>query len=256
MRIIIIEDELFTARDLADCILKVLPDTKITAILSSVKEASNFFKTPQEVDLIFSDIQLGDGLSFEIFENISSPAPIIFCTAYDEYALRAFKAAGIDYILKPFTVNTIRIALDRYYELKGRFNKAFQTDYHALKASMAPNNGPDSLLVNYKTRVIPIKFADISLFYIHNEITHLFTFTNQRFFINKTLEEIEHIMPANFFRASRQHIINKKTIRDVSQHFGRKLLLNLNIPCDEKITVSKARSKHFLKWLSGRQEAV
>lgn len=250
MKIVIIEDELLTAKDLAGCITKAAPAADIIAILSSVKEAIRFFKENPEPDLIFSDIQLGDGLSFEIFEAVGMHTPVIFCTAYDEYALIAFKAAGIDYLLKPFSVKTIAAALTKYSELKDHFSKnTQQTTFGSLMEGMAKQK-QNSILVIFKDKIIPIKFADIAFFYIHNEITYLLTFDKQQYFINNTLEDIERIMPVEFYRVSRQQIINRKIVKDISQYFGRKLLINLSIPFQEKITVSKAKTNHFLAWLS------
>jgi len=250
MKIVIIEDETLTAGDLAETIKKVEPAAEIVATLSSVKEATAYLRENDEPDLIFSDIQLGDGLSFKIFEAAELTVPVIFCTAYDEYALSAFKAMGIEYILKPFTAQAIGKALGKYHELKNRLGKSDKSTYSTLAGHMtAPKN--NCILVNYKGKILPLKLEHIAIFYIHNEMTHLLTFGKEQYFISKTLEEIESIMPSSFYRASRQHIINREAIKDISQYFGRKLLLNLTVPFDEKVTVSKAKSSHFLAWLSG-----
>ena len=121
MKIVIIEDEQHTADDLAETILKVEAKAQIMASLRSVKEAVSYFQTNEKPDLIFCDIQLGDGLSFEIFNKFPLNSPVVFCTAYDEYALKAFKANGIDYILKPFTKKTIRESLKKYRDLSDSF---------------------------------------------------------------------------------------------------------------------------------------
>jgi two-component system response regulator LytT len=121
MKVVIIEDEPLTARDLAACIVAAEPSAEIVAMLSSVAEATGFFKTHAAPDIIFSDIQLGDGLSFSIFEACAQVVPVIFCTAYDEYALDAFRAAGIDYILKPFTAASIAAALGKYNAFRSRW---------------------------------------------------------------------------------------------------------------------------------------
>src|ERR1700739_2942430 len=118
MKVVIIEDEKLTAEDLEESIKNAAPDATITAILKSVKEAVDYFKQNSVPDLIFSDIQLGDGLSFEIFKSLSLTVPVIFCTAYDEYALNAFKANGVDYIVKPYTQKNITEAITKFKELK------------------------------------------------------------------------------------------------------------------------------------------
>lgn len=251
MKIVIIEDEKLTAEDLAETIEKVEPQARITAVLHSVKEGIAYFSRNEQPDLIFSDIQLGDGLSFEIFETVPFSVPVIFCTAYDEYALNAFKANGIDYILKPFTKKTIADALARYEGLKSSFSN---TSYNAVSGMLRNRDSQDaSVLVYIKDKILPIKIIDIALFYIENEITHLVTFDQKTYTINKTLEELGSVTGTGFYRASRQYLVNRKAIRDASQHFHRKLLINLTIPFtpNEPITVSKVKATGFLSWLSG-----
>src|SRR5713226_2020839 len=124
MKVVIIEDEPLTAKDLAACIAAAEPAVEIVAILSSVQEAIGYFTAHAAPDIIFSDIQLGDGLSFRIFEKVGATVPVIFCTAYDEYALDAFRAAGIDYILKPFTRKSIAGALGKYKAFRSRWTAA------------------------------------------------------------------------------------------------------------------------------------
>ena len=237
MRIAIIEDEQHTARDLAACIKKAEPAAEIVAILSSIKEANAFFDEAPELDLIFSDIQLGDGLSFTIFDQSANRTPVIFCTAYDEYALHAFKTAGIDYILKPFTTKTIAASLAKYKDLKDRLSSVHLPEQK-------------SILVYHKDKITPIRLNDIALFYLKHELTHLVTFDEKQYFLNHSLEELEKLAAGQFYRANRQALINRTAIRDVSQYFGRKLLINLTIPFPEKITVGKVKASTFLSWLS------
>jgi len=249
MKIVIIEDEQLTARDLAESITAAEPGVEIVATLSSVKEAIDFFKENNDAELIFSDIKLGDGLSFKIFDTIGTNIPVIFCTAFDEYALQAFKAAGIDYILKPFTVKTIAAAIAKYKQLKSRFTKKV-TSYEEFGKALDSAKKQTALLVFYKDKILPIKLEDIALFYLQHDVTCLVTFTKQQYFINETLEDAEKMAGATFYRVNRQYLVNKKAIIDISKYFGRKLLLNLNIPFPEKVTVSKLRVTHFLAWLS------
>ena len=141
MRIIIIEDECLTANDLADALKQLDPSITIDAILSSVKQASDYFSHNNFPDLIFSDIQLGDGLSFEIFKNNDVTIPIIFCTAYNEYALEAFKTNGIDYILKPFTNESLNKTLQKYKQLQKRFSRetySYENMINLLQKKIAP----------------------------------------------------------------------------------------------------------------------
>src|SRR5882672_3493414 len=179
MNIVIIEDELLTAEDMAEIINGMKADITISATLHSVKDAVSFFKEKPKVDLIFSDIQLGDGLSLEIFQSVEIKAPIIFCTAYDEYALEAIKSNGIEYILKPFTKETIVNAINKYQRLKKHFAPA-STDYEKLIQTITQSTGSKnehrSILVYYKDKVLPIALNDIALFQIDGEVNRLLCF--------------------------------------------------------------------------------
>jgi len=251
MKIVIIEDEKLTADDLAETILKVVPDAKIISVLHSVSTAISWFLKNEDPDLIFSDIQLGDGLSFEIFKKISTTVPVIFCTAYDEYALKAFDANGIDYILKPFDQSTIEAAFNKYNNLKNKFSENSPTLDNIIRLfENKKKHSQSSILVYHKDKIVPIRLEDIALFYIENEITHLITFDQKSYTINKTIEETEKISSVDFFRVNRQFLVNRNTIKEASQYFARKLSLTLTIPFKETITVSKLKVPEFLSWLS------
>ena len=252
MKIVIIEDEQLTADDLSETILKVSPEVLIIARLSSVKDAVAWFRKNEQPDLIFSDIQLGDGLCFEIFRKHPITTPVIFCTAFDEYALTAFKAHGIDYILKPFDEQTIAGALTRYKELERKFlgnNKQIETILQLFENRKNQKQG--SVLVYHKDKILPIKLQDIALFYLEHEITYIITFRQKTFTISKSLEELEEIAGNSFYRANRQYLINRKAIKEASQYFARKLSIALSIPFIETITISKVKVPDFLNWLSG-----
>ena len=249
MKIAIIEDEQHTAKDLAACIKKAEPAAHIIAMLSSVKEANDFFNEAPDLDLIFSDIQLGDGVSFTIFDQIANRTPVIFCTAFDEYALHAFKASGIDYVLKPFTTKTIAACLAKYKELKGKLSQQISS-YRQVGELLSHPPEQRSLLIYHKDKITPIRLNDIALFHLKHELTHLITFDEKQYFITHSLEELEKTTAGQFYRANRQSLINRAAIRDVSQYFGRKLLVNLTIPFAEKVTVGKVKTASFLSWLS------
>ena len=249
MTIVIIEDEQHTAADLADTIITAEPGARVVAVLSSVKEAIDYFKEQPEPDVIFSDIRLGDGLSFAIFDTLHTAVPVIFCTAYNEYALQAFKTAGIDYVLKPFTGKTISAAIAKYKGLKNKFVKSVES-YEAFGKGIGELKKQNAILVFYKDKILPVRIDNVAIFYLHNNLTHLITFTKEQYYINETLEEIERIAPTGFYRVNRQFYVNKKAVKDVSKYFARKLLVNLAIPFAEKITVSKVKANHFLAWLA------
>lgn len=251
MNIIIIEDERLTAEDLHDIIRQSDPKARVLLILSSVQEAISYFQAHEAPDLIFSDIQLGDGLSFEIFQTIPVKSPVVFCTAYDEYAIEAFKSNGIHYILKPFNEQQIGAALEKYKLLRASF--APETDALRNVLQLLGNKGPartSSILVHYKDKIIPVKIEDIAVFYIKNDVTHFYTFDQKIYTIGKTLDEVQRTVDELFFRANRQFIVNKLAIRDAAQYLARKVSLTLNVAFEEQITISKEKIPGFLEWLA------
>lgn len=251
MNIVIVEDEKLTAEDLRDTILRVSPDLKVVKILSSVKEAISYFKSNPMPQLIFSDIQLGDGLSFEIYREVDLSAPIIFCTAYDEYALQAFDTNGIHYILKPFDEEKVEEAIEKFRNLQSVFTEE-QTSFMKVLESLQKSQGvTQSLLVYQQDKVIPVKFRDIALFYIKNEVTHLYTFSQKIYYINKSLDVIQQICGNDFYRANRQYIVNRSAIKEINQTLSRKVSVELTVPFQESITVSKEKMSDFLDWLKG-----
>jgi two-component system response regulator LytT len=252
MTVVIIEDEGLVADDLELNIRQLIDEPLDIVQLRSVKEGIAYFKTADAPELIFSDIQLGDGLSFEIFVAEPVAVPVIFCTAYDEYALDAFKANGIDYILKPFTRQTLDNALQKYRQLKKIFSAGKAPQFDALMQLLAGRETQKaaSVLVYHQDKIIPISLDDIAMFYLANEVTHLLTFSGKTFYPNKNLDELEKLSGSSFFRANRQFLVCRKAITDVSSFFSRKLSLNLNISFSEKVIVSKGKSAQFLAWLA------
>jgi two-component system, LytTR family, response regulator LytT len=275
MKVVIIEDEPLTAKDLAACILAAEPAAEVVATLGSVEEAIGFFKWHPSPDLIFSDIQLGDGLSFSIFAANAQTVPVIFCTAYDEYALDAFKAAGIDYILKPFTAKSIGAALTKYKAFRSRWaatampggsgqaeasgggGQAAALDggglppYADLAGLFGQEAARRSILVYYKEKIMPVAIADIALFHLRDEVVRLVTFGKQQYVVNKNLEELERLTGRQFYRVNRQGLVNRDAIRDVTQDGTRSLVVNLLVPFEEKLTVGRVKASDFLSWLAG-----
>lgn len=252
MEIVIIEDEQLMADDLTGSIIKLMPDARITAKLASVKEAVKWFEKNKQPDMIFSDIQLGDGLSFEIFNMLSITVPVVFCTAYDEYALNAFKANGIDYILKPFGEEDLLKAFEKYKNFEKKFSGDASLPMERVLQlfNTRDSHAKASVLVYQRDKILPIRTEHIALFYVENEMIHLITFDGHTYTVNKTLEELEKMTTPDFYRATRQHLISRKAIREVSLYFARKLSVTLTIPFKDKILVNKTKTTDFLNWLS------
>jgi two-component system, LytTR family, response regulator LytT len=253
MKVVIIEDEPNLAKDIAKTINEADSNIQITAILHSVSNAITWFRNNNYPDLIFSDIQLGDGLCFEIFKKFDRVVPVIFCTAYDKYALNAFETNGIEYILKPITKNTIANALEKYRSLKENFLKdAIQYEKILELFEIKKTKTKRAVLVYYKDRILPVNFENIALFYSENKITYLITFDEKKYPISETLEELEYHVPDEFCRVNRKCIINRKIIKEANQYFNRRLLVHLNFNFNEEILISKEKVPDFLKWLTNK----
>jgi two-component system, LytTR family, response regulator LytT len=252
MKVAIIEDEILTAEDLADIIARIAPEAEVIALLHSVKEATEWLGK-NVTDLIFCDIQLGDGLCFEIFKTVTIDSPVIFCTAYDTYALKAFKANGIDYILKPYDESDISNSLAKFNKLRNNVasaNNSIERIIEVFEKRKKEKMG--SVLVYRQDKILPVSINEIALFFIENEIVYLQTFDNKKYSINKTIDELEKTTSDDFFRVNRQIYLNRKAIKEVSQYFARKLSISLTIAFGSKVIVSKQKSTAFIEWLSTR----
>ncbi len=247
MKFVVIEDEKFVASNLADCVRKLRPQYELLKILSSVSEAITYFKSNKDYMLIFSDINLGDGMCFEIFEKVDIEAPIIFCTAFEQYSIEAFNTNGIDFILKPFEEKRIEQALQKFEKLS--FHALNQRKKIEQLSADLTKNTQYTFLVNYKDRLIPKELSEIAFFFIKNEITFIVDKNENQFLIGETLEQIEHKVGEGFYRANRQYLVNRKYIKDVSRQINRTLSVNLVITHYDVISVSKEKSSSFLKWL-------
>ena len=251
MKVVIVEDELLAAEYLAELLSKLPEGIEVVKIISSINEAVEYFKLNSSPDLIFCDIQLGDGHSFEIFSRVKIDVPVIFCTAYNQYALQAFKNNGIDYVLKPFTTMHIKESIEKYKTLRQKFANTVIDYENILKSLHEYSNDKrvSSLLINFKEKIIPIKIMDIALFTIEHKMTQIITFDKQKYFTNYTLDELEAVCGKNFYRANRQFLINRETVQEALQYFARKLVVKLKIEGKHEIIISKSKVSEFLSWL-------
>ncbi|MGF2413398.1 LytR/AlgR family response regulator transcription factor [Ferruginibacter sp.] len=253
MNVVLIEDEKLVSDDLSDILQSLDGNIHISKTISSVKEAMHYFKNNATPQLIFSDIQLGDGYSFEIFKELQTTTPVIYCTAFNEHALQAFENNGIAYVLKPYSKNTIRQALDKYQSLKKTFVlQQQQINYDQLINAITGNSiKSQTLLVNYKNKIIPVKITDVAFFTIEHKTTSLVTLQNQQYSISHTLDELEQICGADFFRANRQFLINKAGVKEVLHYGLRKLFVNLCVETKGEVVINKVKTTVFLNWLKG-----
>lgn len=248
---IIIEDESKTAKDLKNMLEALDKDIQVVVILRSVSSAIDWLKKNPAPEIIFSDIQLGDGLSFEIFSALPIDAPVIFCTAFDEYAIRAFESNSIDYLLKPIEEEMLEKSLEKYLRFKEHLLSPVQRAINLDKVVAGMGAGyRQSLLVNYREKIIPVKISDIQLFHASNGTVMLHTSDDKSYTVNYTIENLESMLdPRQFFRANRQFILNRDFILDIEHYFNRKLIVSTQLIMPEKIVISKVRAQPFLKWM-------
>lgn len=250
MKAVIIEDEKIAADLLRNLINQLDENIEVVTTLQTVEDSIEWLENNQHPDIMFVDIHLADGSSFSIFEKTEVRCPIVFTTAYDEYALKAFEVNSIDYLLKPINKDDLQRALNKYKNLKGD-NK--DLDYKKFVSRFLNegnvNNYKEYFLVPERDKLIPLAAKDIAYIYIDLKLIKAVTFSGKVYYLNQNLDEMmNQLNPKNFFRANRQYIVAHESIKDVSMWFGNKISLNLTLPTEEKIIVSKARVTEFKNW--------
>lgn len=252
IKALIIEDEPKIADEMRSMLASLRPDISVLGTLESVEDSIGWFQANESPDLIFSDIQLTDGQSFDIFKKVKIGSPIIFCTAYDEYMLRAFETNGIAYILKPLTINKLEESLKKYEDLKNSFDRnatEFASKISRLIEQVRPTYQA-TLLVNLRERIVPVRTEDIACFHYDNGVVAVSLFNEQQYFVQEPLDDLEvKLNPHIFFRANRQFIINRNGVKDIERYFSRKLIVKLSVKTPESIVISKNKSMGFLKWV-------
>lgn len=251
MNILIIEDEIKTANEIKLMVQSLREDCKVVDILPSIKAAIKWFDANEPPDLILSDIQLADGLSFEIYNSIHVNAPIVFCTAFDRYTIPAFETNGIDYLLKPVEEEKLLQSLNKFDKLKRMFS-AGHSQYEAKLAGLLKQLQPgykSTLLVHFQDKIIPLKTDDIQFIYAVGGIVTAHTRQNKHL-LSLTLDELEQqLSPRQFFKANRQFIIHRNAIDTVEYFFTRRLVVHLSCAVPEKIIVSKVKAPELLHWM-------
>ena len=252
MNILIIEDETKAARELEKLLQEANPAINIVGKIDSVVNACKWLSNNEHPDVIFSDIQLADGLFFDIYQQIEIKSPVVFCTAFDMYMMDAFETNAISYLLKPLSKEKVKKALVKLESLKLAF--APEKSRMEINRLMQQLKQPykKALLVSQGEKIIPIKVNDIACFYVEKLIVVITTFSKEEYLLSATLDEVEKMVdPAFFFRANRQFIIHRNAITSAERFFARKLVVKLNFPTKEYIVVSKAKAQEFLEWLQG-----
>jgi DNA-binding LytR/AlgR family response regulator len=249
MKTVIIEDEKPAARRLSRMLSEL--GVEPIAMLHSVEESINWFLNNEHPDLLFLDIQLSDGLSFDIFEEVEIKSAIIFITAYDEYALKAFKLNSIDYLLKPIDNEELENAINQFKELRSNTSKN-SLNIEQIKQLIAPvkKNYKSRFTVKIGPHLKMINVDAIECFYSENKATNIYTTDNRTYLIEDTLEQLEDkLAPTTFFRVNRQHFININAIKDIISYSNSRLKVRLNSFNDSEIIVSRERVKDFKTWI-------
>lgn len=251
MNVVVVEDEALATRNMLS-ILKEIGGMNVLACLENISDSVEWFQENPHPDAVFMDIHLADGPSFDIFEQVTIHCPIIFTTAYNEYAMKAFRVNSIDYLLKPINCDAVRQALAKLKTIRPNFQAP--QDLQALFSSLQKKtNYKTHFLVQQKgSKLIPLKADDVAYFYIDCGLVKAKTLNNQLYPFEYTLDELSNLLdPSIFFRANRQFIIARNAITDIDLWFNNRLSVNLKVDVSEKILISKARIPEFKFWFSG-----
>ena len=255
MNILIAEDEIGASRNLIAILEELEPQCKILAILESVKETTKWIKNNPPPDIAFFDIQLSDDIVFKVFKKTKVNFPVVFTTAYNQYAIRAFKVNSIDYILKPVNIKSVKHAFRQFKQLM-EFNLGVREEkiLNMLEDIKSGQNRQykKSFLVQFKDRLIPIGVADLAYFFIEYGIIYGITTNNQKYTINQNLEDIANQLdPEKFFRANRQFIISRQAVKEINPYFNERLNIKVIPQAADHIIISKATATSFKAWIRG-----
>ena len=249
MKVLIVEDEIMAQRSLTRLLAQHFPDMEVVGTTSSVKGTVAWLEDPSnKADVIFMDVELADGICFEIFRQTDVKAKVIMTTAYDSYALKAFEAGSVDYLLKPVDSSALKRAVARVRMSGGNI------DIEALAKLMEGNKTTkkeykERYIVRFNDRIIPLNTSDIAYVYSEEKNNYLVTFDDQRYIIDSSLDVIgDELNPENFFRVSRSCIVSMKAIKSIIKQTGRLRIIATPDPSFE-MTVSRSRVDDFLEWL-------
>lgn len=247
MKIVLIEDEKPAAEKLKKALLKVNSSFEIVAVLGSVQSAEEWFSQQPMPELLFMDIELSDGLSFQLFDKIKITCPIIFCTAYDEYWQEAFEHNSIDYLLKPVNQDKLEQALSKYETLKQHFAQNLQ---QLLQSQQRTTDFKKRFLVKRGADYISIKTEDIAYFYATHKLVCMVDHHNQKFILDQSLADLEkETDPSVFYRVNRKYLVNVSAIQKIKSYPKSKLQLELQPTAQEEVIISQESVTAFKEWM-------
>ena len=250
MNILIIEDEPLAAERLAKLVKSILPEAAILPSIDSVKKSVQWLKS-NSPDLIFMDIQLADGISFQIFDQIEIKSPVIFTTAYDEYALKAFKVNSIDYILKPVDEQELLAAIQKYQRLTGGSSGNSKImESIGLAMQMLTKRYKERFVIKVGEHLKSVETDDILFFFSLEKATFAQTKDGRKNILDFTLDQLEELVdPSKFFRINRKYIVHVKSIQDMISYTNARLKLVLKTSDDPDVIVARERVQQFRDWL-------
>jgi DNA-binding LytR/AlgR family response regulator len=249
MKVLIIEDETAAARNLRAIIQKVLPSAEVLAILESIAETVEWLSANPSPDLVFMDIHLADGESFRIFDKVEITCPIIFTTAYDEYAMKAFKVNSIDYLLKPIKEEEVRRAIDKLERLS---SGELAVRRAGIEEVVRNREELKIFLIPVRDKIVPLKVGDVAFLYTTDEKVRAFDGEGNSYPMDRSLDKLMKVLSEErFFRANRQFIVSREAVSDISVWFGSRLSINLKVKAPERIVISKDRVPEFKRWFVG-----
>ncbi len=247
MKILLVEDELPAARQLTKLLLAQDPAFQIIDTLDTVESAVRWMRTFPAPDLVFMDIQIADGLSFDIFRQTTVTAPVIFTTAFDHYAVQAFKVNAVDYLLKPVDPEELKLALDK---IRNRRSLPAALDWDAISGYFKKESYKERFLVKTGQQLAFLAASDIAFFRSSEGLTQAYTFAGKKFFVDNSLEELERLLdPRDFFRISRGMMLRIDAIRKIHPHLNGRLKLEIAPSAPEDVFVSRERAGDFKTWL-------
>jgi DNA-binding LytR/AlgR family response regulator len=251
MKIIIIEDEVAAANQLKFLLNQLNINYEILAVIETVEDAIKWFTTNENPDLIFSDIQLADGISFDIYEQVKITAPIIFITAFDEFAIRAFKLNSVDYILKPIDAESLSFAIEKFKNQS--LVKQEILNELIKQQAFSQKNYRKSFLVRYREKLLPIKSSEFAYFFIENGLVFGQLFDGRKFMLDFKLEDLEtQLNPHDFIRANRQFILSRISIAEIEPYINSRILVKTSPTSPYEAIISKEKVTTFKKWLEER----
>lgn len=253
IKVLIVEDEALIAKNFQRLLKEVAPDIEVLAVTDTVKGAVKWLNSHAHPDLVFMDIQLGDGVSFDILKQVELDRPVIFTTAYDEYAIKAFKYNSLDYLLKPVDKADLKRAIDKFRKLY-QDNASKQPEINDLIAMFATGKKiphKERFLVHHRSGYIPVHKGQISAFY-KDQIIYLLATDGQKYVTDyNTLDEIEELVDhAHFYRANRQTLICKDAVESLQKHYTGKVEVKVS-GHDTPIDVSREKAQEFKHWIEG-----